>query len=169
MRMVTIRFDVRKLLAVVLGGIALWLIAGLRSGPPPARARVHELPPAQLGRDPEPLRMERLEHLQFASAGRRNLFQFVVTKGVETRRGNDIVEPPHPSPDRAEPQPLIFYGFIVRHQTHPRAFFFDGSDTYSAAEGDPIAGRFRVLRIGANSVELEDISRKNILTLPLAD
>ena len=69
MRMVTIRFDVRKLLAVVLGGIALWRIADRLSAPPPARTPVQAVPQAPIGPAPEPLHMERLAHLSLRLRG----------------------------------------------------------------------------------------------------
>lgn len=79
--------------------------------------------------------------------------------------------PPPPPTPRAPPIPLKFYGFVnparpdVKH-----AFFLDGEDIVVAGEGDLIKKRYKILRIGVNSAEVEDIQFKGDntkQTLPL--
>jgi hypothetical protein len=73
-------------------------------------------------------------------------------------------EPPAP------PIPLKFYGFInpVRSATDKRAFFLDGDDIIVANEGQLVKSRYKIVRIGVNSADVEDTQFKNNKqTLPL--
>jgi len=80
--------------------------------------------------------------------------------------------PPPPTPN-APPIPLKFYGFV--NPARPdikRAFFTDqaGEDVMIAGEGEIIKKRYKVLRIGVNSAEVEDTEFKGNntkQTLPL--
>lgn len=81
--------------------------------------------------------------------------------------------PPPPPTPRDGPIQLKFYGFV--NPARPdikRAFFFDPSneDILIAGEGDLIKKRYKVLRIGINSAEVEDTQFKGDntkQTLPL--
>lgn len=64
------------------------------------------------------------------------------------------------------PIPLKFYGFSARAGSK-RAFFLDGDDIDVAGENDVIKNRYKVIRIGINSVEMEDLNYKHQQTLPL--
>ena len=73
-------------------------------------------------------------------------------------------EPPAP------PIPLKFYGFInpVKSATDKRAFFLDGDDIIVANEGQLVKSRYKIVRIGVNSADVEDTQFKNNKqTLPL--
>ncbi len=66
------------------------------------------------------------------------------------------VEPPPP------PIPLKFYGFISPAKTGvKRAFFLDGDDIIVATEGQLVKNRYKVVRIGINSADVEDTQFKN--------
>ena len=52
-------------------------------------------------------------------------------------------------------------------QGNRRAFFLDGDEILVASEGEVLKKRYRVVRIGVNSVVLEDIEFKAERTLPL--
>ncbi len=74
------------------------------------------------------------------------------------------VKPPPP------PIPLKFYGFINPARTDlKRAFFLDGEDIIVASEGELIRKRYKVVRIGLNSVVMEDLEHKHQQTLPLVE
>lgn len=76
------------------------------------------------------------------------------------------VEPPPP------PIPLKFYGFInpVKTVGTKRAFFLDGDDIIVANEGELIKNRYKIVRIGINSADVEDTQFKNHRqTLPLIE
>jgi hypothetical protein len=80
--------------------------------------------------------------------------------------------PPAPPPTpRAPAIPLKFYGFV--NPARPdvkRAFFMDNEEIVVAGEGDLIKKRYKILRIGVNSAEVEDTQFKGDntkQTLPL--
>lgn len=81
--------------------------------------------------------------------------------------GGAKADPPKPPPP---PIPLKFYGYVApTRQAVKRGFFLDGDDIFVAGEGDLIKNRYRVVRIGVNSVVMEDTSNKNRQTLPLVE
>jgi len=76
------------------------------------------------------------------------------------------------SSDPAKPPPppitLKFYGYSsARVDGRKRAFFLDGEDIYVVSEGDLIKRRYKVVRIGVNSVVMEDTEHKNQQTIIL--
>jgi hypothetical protein len=65
--------------------------------------------------------------------------------------------PAPPPPPRAPAIPLKFYGFV--NPARPdvkRAFFLEGDEIVVAGEGDMIKKRYKIIRIGVNSAEVED-------------
>jgi len=65
--------------------------------------------------------------------------------------------PPLPPTPRAPAIPLKFYGFV--NPARPdvkRAFFLDSDEIVVAGEGDLIKKRYKIIRIGVNSAEVED-------------
>jgi len=48
-------------------------------------------------------------------------------------------------------------------------FFLDGEDILTANEGEVLKKKYKVVRIGVNSVVMEDIDTKSQQTLPLAE
>jgi hypothetical protein len=49
------------------------------------------------------------------------------------------------------------------------AFFLDGDDILIAFEGETLKRRYRVVRIGATSVLMEDVELKHQQPVPLAE
>jgi hypothetical protein len=76
--------------------------------------------------------------------------------------------PPDPS---APPIPFKYYGYSsVKGEARKRAFFLDGEDVIVVWEGDTIKNRYKVVRVGLRSVEMEDTQFKNgKQQLPLAE
>jgi len=75
-----------------------------------------------------------------------------------------------PAPPPAPPPPFKYYGVTTERLTGRKtAFFLEGDEIYRAAEGELVKKRYRVVRIGVNSVVLEDIERKSQSTLQLAE
>ena len=133
------------------------------------------------------LRLDLLTKLQKVSleAGARSLFDF----GAEPVKkeppkiafnrpfgpmpaagqpGGPKIEVPPPPPPPAIP--LKFYGFVsaaARVSGSKRAFFLDGEDIVVAGEGDLVKKRYRIVRIGISSADVEDTEHKNQQTLPL--
>lgn len=78
--------------------------------------------------------------------------------------------PPAPAAPQAPPITLKYYGYSsARGDNHKRAFFLDGDDILVGAEGDVVKKRYRVVRIGVNSVVMEDTQFKHEQTLPLQE
>lgn len=73
-----------------------------------------------------------------------------------------------PAPPPAPPIPLKFYGYSAKGGIK-RAFFLDGDDIQVAGENELIKNRYKVIRIGVNSVVVEDTENKHQQTLPLVE
>ena len=137
------------------------------------------------GIDPT-LKLDLLAKVQVVevAGGVRNLFQFgpppataaVKPSGPETSVwvaiGPRPIPPPAPPPPPPPPPPstLKFYGIAtVRADGKKTAYFLDGDDILKAAEGDILKRRYKVLRIGPNSVLVEDTEAKRQQSVPLAE
>ncbi|MDE3165436.1 MAG: hypothetical protein KGN36_06495 [Acidobacteriota bacterium] len=114
--------------------------------------------------------------------GQRNLFQFGAAPPPELKGPEPIVKPKPvarvydyprpfvPKPPAAqsqavEPPPpppsFKYYGLATRRINNQRtAFFLDGEDIILATEGMTVKGRWRLVRIGGESVTLEDTQTK---------
>ena len=75
------------------------------------------------------------------------------------------VQPTGPPPP--PPIPLKFYGFASKPGEAKKVFLSSGDDIFIAAEGEVVNRRYRVLHIGVNSVEIEDVLQNNRQTIPL--
>jgi len=71
----------------------------------------------------------------------------------------DLISRPAPSPTVIIN--LKFFGTktALRHKSR-QGFFADGDEVYLASEGDLVANRYRILRIGDSSAEVEELSSK---------
>ena len=80
------------------------------------------------------------------------------------------VKPPDTPKPQAPPIPLKFFGFIENPKFRTkRAFFLEGEEIHVASEGDTVKKRYKVVRIGVNSVVMEDTEFKSQQTLPLEE
>jgi hypothetical protein len=134
------------------------------------------------------LRLDLLAKVQGVSleGGSRNLFQFsapppppapktpepkIVPKPPQVAQANG--QPPKPAEPVKPPPPPInlkYYGFsTVKNGGEKTAFFLDGDDILVAGEGQLVKRRYKVVRIGVNSVVMEDTESKSQQTLPLAE
>jgi len=131
------------------------------------------------------LRMDLLAKVQEVKleGGQRNLFQFgpvETLKGPEPKivlAGSHLMGPmplevkaPDPVVKAEEPPPpKITYKYYGLSSTHidgkKTAFFLDGDDIILATEGMVVKKRYRVVRIGATSVVMEDVDSKKQQTL----
>ena len=75
------------------------------------------------------------------------------------------VKPPAP------PIPLKYFGYegAPRAGRKLRALFVDGEENFIVGENDMIRSRYRVVRIGTTSAEVEDTVAKNTQTLRIVD
>jgi len=162
----------------------------------PARGRTDEFHPVLRSKRPEDrinpemvdptLRLDLLAKLQQVElpASGRNLFQAgappvkaELPKGPEPKilPAKPAVEtkadPPKPAgPPPPPPIALKYYGFSAPSGSSSKtAFFLDGDDILMAKEGETLKRRYRVVRIGVNSVVMEDTESKREQTIPLAE
>ena len=78
--------------------------------------------------------------------------------------------PPPPPPPPAPSIPLKFYGVAVPPgSAHKKAFLTDGEEIFIAQEGEVIAKFYKIVRIGVNTIELEDSRSKQKQSLPLQE
>jgi hypothetical protein len=82
--------------------------------------------------------------------------------------------PKPPEPPKVEPPPtppsFKYYGLATKRIDNKRtAFFLDGEEIILATEGMTVKSRWRVVRIGADSVMLEDMQTKRQQPLGLSE
>ena len=137
--------------------------------------------------DPK-LRLDLLAKVQAVEMGaaQRNLFQFgaatappsavrdpgkiVPLTPVQIAQRQAQLNPGPPQPPPPPPITLKYYGYAAqRADGRKRAFFLDGDDIFVAAEGEMIKRRYKVVRIGVSSVEVEDTQFNHTQPLPLAE
>jgi hypothetical protein len=79
----------------------------------------------------------------------------------------------HPAPPPPPPPldvPATFFGYVTDARTgRKQAFFTDGDDVFIAGEGEILLGRFRVLKIGNDTAEIEEVSSGRRATLTMQD
>jgi hypothetical protein len=130
------------------------------------------------------MHLELLARLQDAriEGGQRNLFQFGATSPVERPQGKGPITvlakayvyprayvKPDPETPRPEPPPSFkYYGLATKRIDNKRtAFFLDGDEIIFAIEGMTVKSRWRVARIMAESVMLEDTQQSRGVTLKI--
>ncbi|HYL95925.1 MAG TPA: hypothetical protein VET69_08985 [Terriglobales bacterium] len=72
--------------------------------------------------------------------------------------------PPPPPPPPIE---LKFFGFANKPGQPRRVFLAKGQDVFIAGEGDIVDRRYKVLRIGPTSIELQDVLNNNRQSIPI--
>ena len=117
------------------------------------------------------------------SGGSRNLFAYgppppkptEQLKGPEPQLKYGPPEAPKPAPPAADPPKpppppitLKYYGLSTVHANGKKsAYFLDGDDIVIAAEGETVKRRYKLVRISASSVLMEDIESKAQQSVPL--
>jgi hypothetical protein len=136
------------------------------------------------------LRLDLLAKLQSVEppASMRNIFQYgpappppAPAKPVELPKNTAKIPinqppatagPPLPPPaPTAPPMTFKYYGYKVSKSDGRKvAFLLDGEDIIIAGESDAVkSGRYKVVRIGVNSITMEDTQFKSTQTLPLQE
>ncbi len=140
------------------------------TSPKAAKPGAHKAGPVVLAQSLDPtLRLDLLkssEDVTYKGSG-RDIFSSQpppleipkVTKAVI----NTGPPPPAPPP----PIPLKFYGFSGNKSGPKQVFLSKGDDIFIAKEGQVIDRRYKILKIGPNAVEVEDVLTNNRQTLPL--
>jgi hypothetical protein len=108
-----------------------------------------------------------VEGISYNGTG-RNIFveqQEVVIPKVVTPVAVAPSGPPQPPPP--PPITLKFFGFANRAGEAKKVFLSEGEDVFIAAEGDIVNRRFKVVHIGPNAVEIEDVLYNHSQSIPL--
>ena len=115
--------------------------------------------------------MRQAESLTYTGNGRNIFSQFsapaVIPKPVAPVRPVDIANAGPPPPPPPPPINLGFYGYATEKTGQKQVFLLHGDDIFIASEGDVVDRRYRVVKIGAGSVQVEDIPYHNTQNLPL--
>ncbi len=119
--------------------------------------------------------LNRLKKLQYEGS-HRNIFSATARPPVSAAAPPPpaVAPPPVAPTGPVGPAPLVipatFYGFVTDARTGiRRAFFMEGENVYIVAVGEVLLGRFRLVQIGNNSVELEEISTGRRATLTMEE
>jgi hypothetical protein len=174
------------LLAVLAVVLAIGLTYWLRSGPTASGSRTSNSPRArtQAGRTPEVITAPDV-HLEALDAHRprpgdvnRNLFRFKPKAAPprppepETPEASPSVPatpsgPPPPPP--LPPIALKFVGVVEAPERSLRvAVLSDPRGVYKGREGDIIEGRYRIVRIGTESIEMSYLDGRGRQTIRLS-
>jgi hypothetical protein len=116
--------------------------------------------------------LSKSEDIKYAGNG-RNIFVAgsvaVIEKpkatGVTDRQANNVYTPPPVPPP--PPINLKFFGFANQPGETKKVFLSQGEDIFIAAEGDIVDRRYRVLKISATTVDVEDVLNNHRQSLPL--
>jgi hypothetical protein len=89
----------------------------------------------------------------------------VPQKVVEARRFMGPQLPPPPPPLKVD---AVFFGYAVNPQTQDRLAFFTASDdVFIVGEGGTLLNRFRLLKIGNSSADVEEINTGRRTTMEM--
>jgi hypothetical protein len=114
--------------------------------------------------------MRQAESLEYTGTGRNIFSQFSAPPDIPKpiapiRQASVHTGPPPPPPP--PPINLGFYGYAAEKTGQKQVFLLHGDDIFIASEGDVVDRRYRVVKIGTASVQVEDIPYHNTQTLPL--
>jgi hypothetical protein len=122
--------------------------------------------------------LERSRQIAYAGST-RNIFQYYTPPPPPAPPAPPAPPPSQPveaAPARPAPPPppppvaLKFYGIAAPPGAgHKKAFLTDGEEIIIAQEGETIARFYKIIRIGVNSIELEDSRSKRRQSLPLLE
>jgi hypothetical protein len=114
--------------------------------------------------------MRQAESLTYTGNG-RNIFSLfsappTIPKAIASARLAAVPTGP-PAPPPPPTINLRFYGYAAERDGHKQVFLLQGDDIFIASEGDVVDRRYRVGKIGAASVQVEDLPYHNTQTLSL--
>ncbi len=121
---------------------------------------------------PDPaLRLDMIERLrkQEYTGTHRNIFSASAPPKPAPVLPPAQVGPSAPPPPPPLQVPVKFYGIVTEPAAGGlrRAFFTDGENIFILREGETLQERFRLLRIGNDTAEFEEIASGRRATLPL--
>ncbi len=138
----------------------------------PGATRTARKPPPLLAQTLDPtLRFDLLkssEDVAYKGTG-RDIFRSQAAEPPIPKPLPPEIHPGAVTPPPPPPIPLKFYGFASRKDGNKRIFLSKGEDIFVAKEGDIVDRRYKVVHIGTNSVEVQDVlTNYPPQTLPLS-
>ena len=169
-------------LAAVVGlALVFWLVPGKSAAPVAATSnpRTQQGPKGGASIDPADLnvRLEKLKRPRVGTeASDRNPFRFYVKPPpppppTPPSRGAAAPPPPPPAevgPPPPPPIPLKYIGFMDVPKLGKVAAFSDCRMTMRGREGEVIAGQYRLVRIGVESVVMEYVDGRGRTTIRMS-
>jgi len=162
-------------LMVVAIGLLVYQFGGHSDGTPAQLAATGPVKPAAKGKtlmahslDPS-LRFDLLkssEDVTYKGNGRNIFSSQAPPPDIPHPQASALTDNPPPPPP-PPPSGLKFYGFAGPRNGAKKIFLIKGEDIFLAKEGDIVDRRYKVMRVGANSVEIEDVLTNHTETLPL--
>jgi hypothetical protein len=116
-------------------------------------------------------RLARIREMEYAGT-HRNIFSATPppppsVKAAQLRK-TQAVQSTGPAVPPPLQVPLTFYGMAVDPKSGTKlAFFTSGDHVYIASQGETLLGRFRLMQIGSNTVEFQEISSGRTATLTM--
>jgi hypothetical protein len=138
----------------------------------PGATRTARKPPPLLAQTLDPtLRFDLLkssEDVAYKGTG-RDIFRSQAEESPIPKPLPPEIHPGAVTPPPPPPIPLKFYGFASRKDGNKRIFLSKGEDIFVAKEGDIVDRRYKIVHIGTNSVEVQDVlTNYPPQTLPLS-
>jgi hypothetical protein len=138
----------------------------------PGATRTARKPPPLLAQTLDPtLRFDLLkssEDVAYKGTG-RDIFRSQAEEPPIPKPLPPEIHPGAVTPPPPPPIPLKFYGFASRKDGNKRIFLSKGEDIFIAKEGEIVDRRYKIVHIGTNSVEVQDVlTNYPPQTLPLS-
>ena len=105
------------------------------------------------------------ENQRYESSGRNVFLAYAEAQPKRIRR---VPEPQGSSPPDRRTTPAIrlkMFGFATRASSPKIVFLSKNADLFIASQGEIVDGRYKIVRIGASSVEVEDLLENHLYTL----
>lgn len=106
--------------------------------------------------------------------GRRNIFTaqsapVEIPKPIDTGRAtNTPAKPVDSGPPPPPPIDLKFFGFASKPGEPKKVFLSQREDVFIASEGEIVNKRYKIVKIGVTSIDVEDVLNNNKQTIPLS-
>lgn len=90
-----------------------------------------------------------------------------IGNGLKDRAKIETPPPPRiDTPPPPPPIPLKFFGFASQ-QGNKKVLLLSDGDVFVAQEGDIVQRRYKIMKINANNIEVQDVLSNNRQTIPL--
>lgn len=88
---------------------------------------------------------------------------------ADGRKPNPNPQPPQQTgPPPPPPINIKFFGFASKPGESKKVFLSQGDDVFIASEGEIVNKRYKIVKIGATSIDVEDVLNNNKQTIPLS-